>query len=63
LQAERLTSRVGSISPTSSGTKRDFYSALAFDEQPPALSRNPTSDAGIDNGRRLLSPDLHLERF
>jgi hypothetical protein len=41
--------------------KRDFYSALAFDEQPPALSRNPTSDAGIDNGRRLLSPDLHLE--
>src|SRR6516165_2860865 len=31
LQAERLTSRVGSISPTSSDTKRDFYSALPFD--------------------------------
>src|SRR5215475_920677 len=31
LQAERITSRVGSISPTSSDTKRDFYSALPFD--------------------------------
>ena len=31
MQAERLTSRVGSISPTSSDTKRDFYSALPFD--------------------------------
>src|SRR6516165_12179819 len=31
LQAARLTSRVGSISPTSSDTKRDFYSALPFD--------------------------------
>src|SRR5262249_37345990 len=29
--AERITSRVGSISPTSSDTKRDFYSALPFD--------------------------------
>src|SRR6516165_4973395 len=31
LQAVRITSRVGSISPTSSDTKRDFYSALPFD--------------------------------
>jgi hypothetical protein len=31
LQAERLTSRVGSISPTSSDIRRDFYSALPFD--------------------------------
>src|SRR5262249_50058669 len=31
LQAERLTSRVGSISPNSSDTKRDFCSALPFD--------------------------------
>src|SRR5438876_11405150 len=31
LRAERLTTRVGSISPTSSGTKRDFYSAVSFD--------------------------------
>src|SRR6266436_49215 len=48
LRAERLTTRVGSISPTSSGTKRDFYSALPFDRAPAgragpadALLRNP----------------------
>src|SRR5262249_40322899 len=35
LQAERPATRVGSILPPLSGTKRDFCSALPFDEQPP----------------------------
>ena len=47
LRAERLTTRVGSISPTSSGTKRDFYSALSFDRA--AAGRAGPADALLRN--------------
>src|SRR2546422_4154247 len=47
LRAERLTTRVGSISPTSSGTKRDFYSALPFDRA--AAGRAGPADALLRN--------------
>src|ERR1700757_2005480 len=76
LQAERLTSRVGSISPTSSDTKRDFYSALPFDGAAAVVWQPASGSQGVlcklssafkksaqETGAQIASAfaDLHLE--